>query len=111
MSARAEQALDALGNPVRRQILGMLAQRPRPVREIADALPISRPAVSRHLKVLRQAGLVTSTAHGTQNIFSLDRVGFDDVRHWLEGFWDEALARFALLAENTAPNTQDQESP
>jgi DNA-binding transcriptional ArsR family regulator len=97
---------DALGNPVRREIMRLLRSGPRPVGELAQELPVSRPAVSKHLKLLEEVGLVAHDANGTRNLYRLDRRGFDDARAWLDTFWDEALARFALVAENTAPSKQ-----
>lgn len=98
------QALDALGNPVRRQILHLLQERPLPVSGIAAHFEISRPAISRHLKVLRQAGLITAQAQGRENLYALQIEGFAQAQGWLEGFWDEALMRYALVTENTAPS-------
>lgn len=95
-----DRALDALGNPVRRQIVEMLALRPQAVGEIAAQLPISRPAVSKHLRVLQGAALVEFTPDGTRNVFALRRAGFDTAREWLGDFWDDALARFRMVAEN-----------
>ncbi len=97
----SEKALDALGNPVRRHIVGMLAQGARPVGEIAATLPISRPAVSKHLRVLQQADLVAFDKQGNRNVFRLQPVGFRAARAWLDAFWDNALARFVMAAENT----------
>ena len=99
--SRGPKALDALGNPVRREILSILGEGPHPVGTIAERLPISRPAVSRHLIVLERAGLVRHETRGTSNLYQLDRRGFDAARGWLDRFWDDALRRFALLAENT----------
>ncbi|MCA9656187.1 MAG: winged helix-turn-helix transcriptional regulator [Myxococcales bacterium] len=96
-----EDALDALGCPTRRSIVRLLAEGPRPVGEIAAALPVSRPAVSKHLRILEQAELVAHDRQGTRNLFRLERRGFDAARRWLDAFWDEALARFVMLAENT----------
>jgi DNA-binding transcriptional ArsR family regulator len=93
--------LDALGDPSRRAILEILGQGERSVREIADALPISRPAVSRHLKLLRGAGLVSEEARGTQRIYRLRAEGMRAVQDYLERVWGEAAARFRLAAENT----------
>lgn len=92
--------LDALGNPVRRHLLEQVATRPRTVGELADGLPISRPAVSRHLRVLEDAGLVALSDEGRRRVVHLDRMGFDAARAYLDAFWDDALARFALLADN-----------
>ena len=72
------------------------------MQEIADTQPVSRPAVSKHLKVLETAELVAHRSEGNRNVFRLERSGFDAARHWLDSFWDDALARLALVAENTA---------
>ena len=98
---RPETALDALGNPTRRAIVRMLAPGPRSVGDIAAALPISRPAVSKHLQLLQRARLVTYDKQGNRNVFRLDQRGFESVRTWLETFWDDALVRFVLAAENS----------
>ena len=98
---RSEAVLGALGNPTRRAIVRLLGRGPKPVGEIAAELPISRPAVSKHLRVLEHAGLVRHEPHGTRNVFRLDRPGFDSARAWLDSFWEHALARFAIVAENT----------
>lgn len=96
---------DALGDPHRRQILRVLGESPRSVREIADGLPISRPAVSRHLRLLKEAGLVTEQAHGTRRIYEVRGEGLAAVEAALEQMWGEAAARFRLLAENTRPTS------
>lgn len=96
----ADRVLDALGSPVRRQILRRLAAGPLPVAGIAAGLPVSRPAVSRHLRQLSAAGLVTHDTSGTRHLYRLDRAGFAAAADWLDGFWDEALTRFRLVAEN-----------
>ena len=94
-------ALDALGNPTRRAVLDLVRDQPRAVRELAEALPdISRPAISRHLRILSEAGLVESNPSGTSNVYRVRPQGFDDVRSYLESFYDEALPRFAMVAEN-----------
>ena len=100
--SQGERVFDALGTPARRQIALILAQGPRSVGAIAAQLPVSRPAVSKHLRILENAGLVTFDKQGTRNIFRLERTGFDAARGWLDAFWDDALARFTLLAENTS---------
>jgi DNA-binding transcriptional ArsR family regulator len=96
-------ALDALGDPQRREILRLLGEGDKPVHVIADALPISRPAVSRHLRVLRDSGLVEQRAAGTERIYSLADEGVTAVQAYLESVWGEAIARFRLVAENTSP--------
>ena len=91
---------DALGDPQRRTILRLLGEHERSVGELAGAMPISRPAVSRHLRVLREAGLVREAPRGTRRIYALQETGIDAVREYLEQVWGEAAARFRLLAEN-----------
>ena len=97
----------ALGDPNRRTIVAILARGPRSVREIADQMPISRPAVSRHLRLLREAGLVTVESQGTRRLYQLDGLGAAAVRAFLEEVWGEAAARFTLVAENTSPEASD----
>ena len=97
----SQLALDALGNPIRRQILAILAEGERSVGEVASEFSVSRPAVSKHLKLLQQAELVAFTTTGNRNVFRLNRAGFDNARAWLQSFWDEALVRFAELAEQS----------
>jgi DNA-binding transcriptional ArsR family regulator len=92
---------EALGDANRREILRILASGGKPVQEIADAMTISRPAVSRHLRVLKNAGMVAERAEGTRRIYHLRERGIDAVREYLERVWGEAAARFRLLAENT----------
>jgi DNA-binding transcriptional ArsR family regulator len=90
--------LDALGNPVRRAILQELRAGPLAVGEIAATLPVSRPAVSRHLRVLGEAGLVQAREVGTRNLYSIRMQGFANVREFVDDFWDTALARLEELA-------------
>jgi DNA-binding transcriptional ArsR family regulator len=99
----AARALAALGDPQRRSIIELLAERERSVREIADSLPISRPAVSRHLRLLKDAGLVAEEPRGTRRIYRLHEDGAAAVRAYLEALWGQAGLRFRLLAENTTP--------
>lgn len=101
-SARlAGDPFEAIGDPTRREILRLLSEGDKPVHEIASALPISRPAVSRHLKLLSDAGLVAQKAEGTRRIYHLEEAGLDSVKTFLEGVWGEAAARFRLVAENS----------
>ena len=90
--------LDALGNPVRRAILQELRAGPRAVGEIAAELPVSRPAVSRHLRMLEDAGLVQVREEGARNLYSIRMQGFASVREFVDDFWDTALARLEKLA-------------
>jgi DNA-binding transcriptional ArsR family regulator len=92
---------EALGDANRRAILRLLSEGDKPVREIAAAMPISRPAVSRHLRLLKDAGMVSEHARGTQRIYHLQESGLEAVRAYLEGVWGEAAVRFRLFAENT----------
>ncbi len=92
---------EALGDPNRREILRLLSGGDKPVQEIAAALPISRPAVSRHLRLLKEAGMVAEQAQGTRRIYHLQERGMHAVQAYLEGIWGDAAARFRLLAENT----------
>jgi DNA-binding transcriptional ArsR family regulator len=96
---------EALGDANRREILRLLSTGDKPVREIADAMPISRPAVSRHLRLLKDAGLVTERAEGTRRIYHLQERGVRAVQEYLERVWGEAAGRFQLLAENTTDRT------
>lgn len=91
--------LDALGDPTRRQVFELLRSGPRSVGELAAELPVSRPAVSQHLRVLEEAGLVAHRKQGTRHLYSLNGNGVVELRLWIEGFWDEALARFKEAAE------------
>jgi DNA-binding transcriptional ArsR family regulator len=90
--------LDALGDPTRRTVLDLVRRGERAVGEIADRLPVSRPAVSQHLRVLKEAGLVRDRRVGTRRLYSVDRRGLDQLRHFLERYWDSALAAFADAA-------------
>ena len=91
--------MDALGDPTRRAIFERLRRGPQAVGELAHGLPISRPAVSQHLKVLKDARLVTDRADGARRIYRVDPDGLAEVRTWLEGMWDQALADFKAEAE------------
>jgi DNA-binding transcriptional ArsR family regulator len=103
--------LGLLGDPTRRAIFEMLARRPSSVQELADQLPISRPAVSQHLKVLRDGGLVVSQPEGTRRIYRLNPQGVDALRTWLEGVWDQALTDFHKAVEQaTADNRFTEKS-
>lgn len=92
---------EALGDPHRRAIVELLGSRGRTVREIADALPISRPAVSRHLRLLKNAGLVIDHPQGTRRIYRLQEKGVAAVQAYLLEVWGDAAGRFKLLADNT----------
>ena len=92
-------AFAALAEPMRVAIVERLAERPMAVGELAAGLPVSRPAVSQHLKVLKAAALVRDHAEGTRRIYSLDPAGLGPLRQWLDRFWDKALAAYAEAAE------------
>jgi DNA-binding transcriptional ArsR family regulator len=94
-----EEAMNALGDPTRRAIFEQLATGPRPVGELAKNLPVSRPAVSQHLRVLKSAGLVSERPEGTRRVYSVDPNGVAAVRAYFEGFWDALLADFKAEAE------------
>jgi DNA-binding transcriptional ArsR family regulator len=97
------EALDALGDPNRRAIVEILSHGGQSVQEIADQLPISRPGVSRHLRVLKGAGLVGDHAAGTRRIYELRGEGVEAIRDYFADVWGEAIARFRIPAENTTP--------
>jgi|SRR5215469_16175842 len=90
--------LTALADPTRRAIFERLARSPSAVGELAAGLPVSRPAVSQHLKVLKEAGLVTDRAEGTRRVYSVDSAGVAGIRDYFEHFWQESLARFRAVA-------------
>jgi len=92
-------ALAVLADPTRRQVLERLRGGPRPVNAIAAGLPVSRPAVSQHLRVLKTAGLVVHTAEGTRRVYRVDPRGIEAMKNYLDHFWDRALAAFKAAAE------------
>jgi DNA-binding transcriptional ArsR family regulator len=91
--------MDALGDRTRRAIFERLRSGPLAVGEIADELPVSRPAVSQHLRVLKEAGLVTERRDGTRRLYRLDPDGLGEIRDYFDDFWNEALAAFKSAAE------------
>jgi DNA-binding transcriptional ArsR family regulator len=93
--------MNALGDPTRRRIFDRLAQGPKAVGELALGLPVSRPAVSQHLRVLKAAGLVTERPEGTRRVYRVDPAGVIALRAYFEAFWDRALADFQAEAEKT----------
>ncbi len=99
---QAADAFDALADPQRRAILEMLAEHPHAVGELADRLPISRPAVSRHLRLLKDAALVVDEPQGTKRLYRLHDRGAETVRRYLETVWGDALQRFRMTAESTS---------
>lgn len=95
-------ALDALGDPTRRSVLELVRERgPTAVGTIAGELPVSRPAVSQHLRVLQEAGLVTCAREGTRHLYTVDPAGLLELRAWLDRFWDDALGRYKRAAEGS----------
>ncbi len=93
-------AFNALGDPTRRAIFEKLRNNPLPVGDIAEGLPVSRPAVSQHLKVLKEARLITISRKGTRSFCQIDPQGVIAMRFYLDQFWDTALAAFKDVAEN-----------
>ena len=93
-----QNALGALADPTRRSVFERLLDGPQPVGRIARGMPVSRPAVSQHLKVLKEAGLVTDRAEGTRRVYYIDPQGLAAVRRYLDQFWDQALIAFAAEA-------------
>jgi DNA-binding transcriptional ArsR family regulator len=106
MSNQSAAALDALGAPVRRRIVELRSEGPTPVGRIADKLPVGRPAVSKHLKVLEGAGLVQHRSEGTRNLYVLAPEGLAAVQHWLVQVWDDALTAFARAVEEAEPRAR-----
>jgi DNA-binding transcriptional ArsR family regulator len=96
------RVLDALGDPTRRAVLELLREGPRPVGQIAERLPVSRPAVSQHLRVLKEAGLVRDRHEGTRRVYGVDATGLAALRAYLETYWDTALTAFKEVAERPA---------
>jgi DNA-binding transcriptional ArsR family regulator len=96
----------ALGDPTRRAIFERLVEHPRAVGELAGELPVSRPAVSQHLKVLKEAGLVVDRPAGNRRIYQVDPDGVDALRAQLDGFWAKALAAYKAAAERTTEEIQ-----
>src|ERR1044072_4212976 len=101
-------AFTALADPTRREIFERVAARPQAVGELAGDLPVSRPAVSQHLKVLSEAGLVTARPDGTRRIYELDPQGISGLRDYLDGFWQRSLDAFARAAEQHHSSRQEQ---
>jgi DNA-binding transcriptional ArsR family regulator len=89
------KALHSISDPTRRSVLERLRSGPQSVGAIAEGLPVSRPAVSQHLKVLKEAGLVKDRAEGTRRVYYIDPEGLGELRRWLDEFWDDALTSFA----------------
>jgi DNA-binding transcriptional ArsR family regulator len=97
--------LEALGDPTRRAVFELLREGPRAVGDLARELPVSRPAVSQHLRVLKQAGLVTERRNGTKRLYRVDPGGVEALRTYFEAFWTEALASFKAAADDEGRRT------
>jgi DNA-binding transcriptional ArsR family regulator len=104
----AAGVLEALGDPTRRAIFELLAAGPRAVGELADQLPVSRPAVSQHLKVLKEAGLVVDQPAGTRRLYRVNAAGVGALRSWLDRMWSSALVAFKAVAEQTEQTEQTE---
>jgi DNA-binding transcriptional ArsR family regulator len=100
--SRAPRQLAALADPTRRSIFELVADRPRSVRELADGLPVSRPAVSQHLRVLTDAELVTHRRNGNRSIYQVDPAGLSALRAYLDQFWNRALTAYKAAVEERA---------
>jgi len=100
--------LTALADPTRRQVFELLRRGPRPVGELAGELPVSRPAVSQHLKVLKDAGLVREQRDGTRRLYAPNGDGLAALRDYVDGLWDEALAAFKTAAEEPTEGDDDE---
>jgi DNA-binding transcriptional ArsR family regulator len=109
--AFAAQAFSALADPTRRRVLEKLAGGPRAVGEIAKGLPVSRPAVSQHLKVLKAAGLVSDRAEGARRVYAIDPQGLGAMRAWLDQFWESALDAFKAEVERDLERQQERDNP
>ena len=100
-------AFAALADPTRREVFERLARGPLPVGELAEGLPVSRPAVSQHLKVLKEAGLVTDRPEGTRRVYQIDPKGLGQIRAWLDQFWDTALDAFKAEVERSEDQAEE----
>ena len=105
-----ETALAALADPTRRRVFEELRHGPRSVGNLATRLPVSRPAVSQHLKVLKEAGLVSDKSEGTRRIYHIDPKGVAAIRRWLDQFWDEALSAFQTEVERKTREDKERNS-
>ena len=101
--AEAAEVMDALGDPTRRAVLELLREGERPVGELAARLPVSRPAVSQHLRILRGAGLVTERRDGTRRLYRVDPEGLAALRTYLETYWSDVLSAFKDAADRGGP--------
>jgi DNA-binding transcriptional ArsR family regulator len=103
-------ALSALADPTRRTVFERLRAGPLAVNALAAGLPVSRPAVSQHLKALKEAGLVEERSEGVRRIYSIRREGLKELRDWLDSFWDDALEAFKAEAEKSKPDSKGDET-
>ena len=108
MAYGTANGMNALGDPTRRAIFERLAKRPAAVGELADDFPISRPAVSQHLRVLKEAQLVVHDRAGTQNIYRVDREGLARLRAYLDAMWEQGLQSLKRVAESTSPSSRKE---
>jgi DNA-binding transcriptional ArsR family regulator len=106
-----EAVLEALGDRTRRQIVNRLRAGPSSVGELAEALPVSRPAVSQHLTVLRRCGLVSYAELGTRNVYRLESAGLGELRAWLDSFWEAVLERYAERVRQDRADSGLQQRP
>jgi DNA-binding transcriptional ArsR family regulator len=104
-----ENAFVALADPTRRRVFEKLGAGPKSVGEVAQGLPVSRPAVSQHLRVLKEAGLVADRAAGTRRVYAIDPQGLGALRKWLDQFWDAALQAFAEEVERSEKSRNEQD--
>jgi DNA-binding transcriptional ArsR family regulator len=107
-SQRIEKVFDALGDPTRRAVFRRVRKGNRSVREIAEGMNVSRPAVSQHLKALKSAGLVVVQIEGSRRLYGIDRKGIEALKQWLDGFWDTSLTAFKRTAELEQDKTEDR---
>jgi DNA-binding transcriptional ArsR family regulator len=108
VSTYQHSQLDALGDPTRRAILARLLAGPLPVGELARDFPVSRPAISQHLRVLKNANLVVDHAAGNRRLYQLNPAGFETLREYFEQFWGQALSAFKRKVEESAPNAPER---
>jgi DNA-binding transcriptional ArsR family regulator len=105
-----EEALAALADPTRRRVFERLKSGPQSVGAIARRMPVSRPAVSQHLKVLKEAGLVADRPEGTRRVYYIDPNGLGSLRRWLDQFWDQALSAFQAELEGEVTKRRDKKT-
>ncbi len=108
MEAYGQPAFNAIGDPTRLAILRSLASHPLPVSELANAFPISRPAISQHLRILSDAGLVSARRHGTQRIYAVDPAGLKALKAHFDQFWNSVLTEFKAVAETEQQPTKEK---